>query len=122
MQVLKSETAVINDKIEQFDESIFLNVGKQIQRISLKSIQYIKGYGDYMKVQCQDRSHTVHITMKNLVKMLPSSDFYRVHKSYLIRLDKIVSLTKSYVMVDKTQIPISRNNKHELLSLIPLVK
>ncbi len=89
MQVLKTEEPNINDKIDQFEGSIFLNVGKHIQRISLDSIQYIKGYGDYMKVMCNDRSYTVHITMKNLQSTLPQSDFYRVHKSYIIRLDKI---------------------------------
>jgi DNA-binding LytR/AlgR family response regulator len=122
MQLLKSETPNINDRIEQFEGSIFLNVGKQIQRISLKSIQYIKGYGDYMKVKCKERSHTVHITMKNLDKILPSSDFYRVHKSYIIRLDKIERVSSKHVEIDETHIPVSRNNKQELLSLIPWIK
>ncbi|WP_420577663.1 LytR/AlgR family response regulator transcription factor [Ekhidna sp.] len=122
MQVLKTETPNIKDRIDQFEGSIFLNVGKQIQRISLKSIEYIKGYGDYMKVKCKEKSHTVHITMKNLQKVLPSSDFYRVHKSYIIRLDKIDHLSSSHVQINDTHIPISRNNKQELLSLIPWVK
>ncbi len=122
MQVLKTETPSIKDQIDQFEGSIFLNVGKQIQRISLKSIEYIKGYGDYMMLRCKEKSHTVHITMKNLQKILPSSDFYRVHKSYIIRLDKIESLSSSHVKIDDVHIPISRNNKQELLSLIPWVK
>ncbi|MEQ8905209.1 LytTR family DNA-binding domain-containing protein [Ekhidna sp.] len=122
MQVLKTETPNINDRIEQFEGSIFLNVGKQIQRIPLKRIEYIKGYGDYMKVKCKERSHTVHVTMKNLQKILPSTDFYRVHKSYIIRLDKIEKVFPKHVEIDDTNIPISRNNKQELLSLIPWVK
>lgn len=122
MQVLKTEKPNINDQIDQFEGSIFLNVGKQIQRISLRSIEYIKGYGDYMKVKCKEKSHTVHITMKSLQKILPSTDFYRVHKSYIIRLDKIERVTSSHVEIDHTHIPISRNNKQELLSLIPWVK
>ena len=122
MQVHKDETLNIKDRIDQFEGSIFLNVGKQIQRISLKSIKYIKGYGDYMMVKCREKSHTVHITMKNLEKILPSPDFYRVHKSYIIRLDQIESLSSSHVQIDEMHIPISRNNKKELLSLIPWVK
>ncbi|WP_370087441.1 LytR/AlgR family response regulator transcription factor [Ekhidna sp.] len=122
MQLLKTQTPNFNDKIDQFDGSIFLNVGRQIQRISLKSIEYVKGYGDYMKVRCKEGSHTVHITMKNLQKILPSADFYRVHKSYIIRIDKIQKVSSSHVEVNEAQIPISRNNKQELLSLIPWVK
>ncbi len=122
MQVLKTETPNIADKIDQFEGSIFLNVGRQIQRISLKSIQYIKGYGDYMKVKCDNASHTVHITMKSLEETLPSSDFYRLHKSYIIRLDQIEKVTSSHVQIDDTHIPISRNCKQELLSLIPWIK
>ncbi len=123
MQLLKQEeNPNINDRIDQFEGSIFLNVGKQIQRVALKSIQYIKGYGDYMKVQCEGKSHTVHITMKNLEEILPSPDFYRIHKSYLIRLDQIEKITSSHVEINETFIPISRNNKQELLSLIPWVR
>ncbi len=122
MQILKTETPNINDKIEQFEGSIFLNVGKQIQRIPLKGIEYIKGYGDYMKVKCKERSHTVHVTMKNLQKILPSSDFYRIHKSYIIRLDKIEKVSSTHVEINETHIPVSRNHKRELLSLIPWVK
>ena len=123
MQVLRKEVNPnINDKINKFDGSIFLNVGKQIQRVSLKSIHYIKGYGDYMKLKCEETNHTVHITMKNLEKILPESDFYRVHKSWIIRLDQIDRVTRSHVQIDDTHIPISRNNKQELLSLIPWIK
>ena len=122
MQVFKEEIPNIQDRIDQFEGSIFVNVGRQIQRVSLRSIEYIKGYGDYMKVKCTDQSHTVHITMKNLLQILPASDFYRIHKSYIIRLDKIENLTFSHVQIKETNIPISRNNKQELLSLIPLAK
>lgn len=122
MQVLKTETPNLKDRIDQFKGSIFLNADKQIIKVALDSIQYIKGYGDYMKVKCKNCSHTVHITMKNLEKVLPSADFYRVHKSYIIRLDKIEKVNSNFVEIDETFIPVSRNNKNELLSLLPWVK
>ena len=122
MQVLKTETPNIKDRIDQFEGSIFLNVGKQIQRISLKSIEYIKGYGDYMKVKCKEKSHTVHITMKNLQKVLPSSDFYRVHKSHLINLKHIRQIHKSdggeVELSDGCRVPISQRKKEEFLQRV----
>lgn len=119
MQILKAETPNLQDKIDQFEGSIFLNADGQIQRINLQDILYIKGYGDYMQLKCNEKTYTVHITMKNLQEILPTSDFYRVHKSYIIRLDKIDAISSSHVDISNSHIPISRNNKQELLSLIP---
>ena len=122
MQLLKINTTSLEDKIEQFQDSVFLNIGPSIRKIALDSILFIKGYGDYMKVQCENESFTVHITMKKLEKSLPESEFFRVHKSYLIRMDKIDRILNKHLEVNDTMIPISRNAKGDLLKMIPLVK
>ena len=122
MQLLNINTTSLENKIEQFQDSVFLNIGPSIKRISLESILYIKGYGDYMKVQCEDDSFTVHITMKKLEESLPENEFFRVHKSYIIRVDKIDRILSKHLEIENTMIPISRNTKGDLLNLIPLVK
>ena len=121
MQVLKTEEPNINDKIDQFEGSIFLNVGKHIQRISLDSIEYIKGYGDYMKVMCNDRSYTVHITMKNLQSTLPQSDFFRIHKSYIINMNMIDVFEGSEVTIRDEKIPIGKTYLREFKKKLKLI-
>ena len=122
MQLLRQETYNFGDKVNQFEGSIFLNADREIRRVRLDKIQYVKGYGDYMKVQCDDGAHTVHITMKNLESKLPSEHFYRVHKSYIIRMDKIDKVVNGFVQIGEDFIPISRNNKQELIAMLPYIK
>lgn len=122
MQLLSTNTTSLEGKMEQFQDSVFLNIGPSIKRIALDSILFIKGYGDYMKVHCESESFTVHITMKKLENSLPDSDFFRVHKSYMIRMDKIDRILAKHLEISETLIPISRSTKGDLLELIPLVK
>ncbi|NQZ75846.1 MAG: LytTR family transcriptional regulator [Ekhidna sp.] len=122
MQVLKDNSPNLNDKIEKFNGYIFLDAGQEIKRVLLKDILYIKGHGDYMKVICENDILTVYVTMKNLETLLPKEDFYRVHRSYLVRLDKIESVKTGFLSIGETNIPVSRKHKKEILSLLPWVK
>ncbi len=121
MQVLKRNSN-LDERIERFRDSIFLNVGSSIKRIPLNSILYIKGMGDYMKVVCEDENHMVYIRMRTLEDVLPDQEFLRVHKSYMIRIDKIDRVFTSHVEINKETIPISRNCKDEVLRAIPWIK
>lgn len=123
MQALKETTAPdLLEKIDQFDEAIFLNVGQCITKIALNSILFVKGYGDYMKIQCKDRAYTAHITMTKLEEKLPSKDFFRVHRSYLVRLDQINRIMTQSIEVQEAIVPLSRNVKASLLEVIPLIR
>lgn len=122
MQVLKENTYTIKEKIDKFHGSIFLKIDKSLQKIALDSILFVKGYGDYMMIHCREKAHTVHITMHKLESLLPSSDFYRVHKSYLVRIDQITKISHHSIEINETVIPVSRSAKPELMEVIPLVK
>ena len=121
MELLK-KTTELEEKIEKFDDSIFLNVGTTIKKIALNSILFIQAYGDYMKVKCEDASYVVHIRMKQLEEQLPSKDFCRIHRSYLVRLDKIDQVYTKSLEIGKVNIPIGKTNKEDLMKLLPLIR
>jgi len=122
MRALLQEDIEINEKIDQFDESIFINVDSTLMKIRLDSICFIKGYGDYMQFNLEDKKYMVHVTMKELEKVLPHTDFYRIHKSYLVRIDKIERIGTYDLSISGQTIPMSRRKKHDLIAYLPLVQ
>jgi len=122
MRALLQENVEINEKISHFDESIFINTDSTLMKIRLDSICFIKGYGDYMQFNLDDKKYMVHVTMKELEKALPENDFYRIHKSYLVRIDKIEQIGTYHLTINGQNIPMSRNKKHDLIAYLPLVQ
>ncbi|KAF2507260.1 LytR/AlgR family response regulator transcription factor [Flavobacterium foetidum] len=95
------------------DEFIFLKVEYQWVRISLKDICYIESLKDYVKVHLEDspKSLLSLISLKALEEKLPSSKFMRVHRSFIVALDKISAISKNSIFIDKIEITVGEQYK-----------
>jgi DNA-binding LytR/AlgR family response regulator len=95
------------------DEFIFLKVEYQWVRISLKDITYIESLKDYVKVHLEDsqKAFLSLISLKALEEKLPSSKFMRVHRSFIIALDKISAISKNSIFIDKIEITVGEQYK-----------
>ncbi|MDO5442446.1 MAG: LytTR family DNA-binding domain-containing protein, partial [Bacteroidia bacterium] len=96
---------------EQTDkDSIFLKTDKVLQKISLSDILYVEGMKDYalFHLGSQERPLMAHITMKAVEDMLPAARFMRVHRSFIVALDKIDSVQPGLdIMIGRTLIHVS---------------
>jgi len=79
-------------------DSIFVKTDGQLRKIAFSDIRYIEGMKDYVLLHlCSERRPVVtHITMKAVEELLPAGVFMRVHRSYIVALDKIDSIGGSY--------------------------
>ena len=95
---------------EKERKSAFIKVDGELRNIDFDDILYVAGMKDYVTVHLQsdDRPLVTHITMKAIEDLLPSDRFMRVHRSYIVALDKI-SAIDSYgdVLIGKTAVPVS---------------
>lgn len=89
---------------------IYLNIQHQKVKVNTKDILYIEGFKDYAKVYVKnaDKPLMSIITLKALEEQLPEGKFMRVHKSFIISLDKISAVGKSTVKIDNTMIDVSK--------------
>lgn len=94
------------------DNAAFVMVksGHQIVRINLQEIKYIEGMREYLRIHLDDGKSIMTLnSMKKMLEQLPSNDFMRVHRSYIVRLDKITTIERSRIVFDqKTYIPVSK--------------
>jgi len=104
-----------------YGSTIFFYSNSTFQRVNMKDINYIQAFGDYMKIICEDATHVVHTSMYKIQKMLPSKEFFKAHRSYLVRLDKIDEFNRISLKIKNKRIPISRSVSGELVERLPII-
>lgn len=77
--------------------SIFIRVDGELRRISIDAIEYVSGMSDYVMfyLSGEKKPLITHLTMKSVEDLLPKNDFMRVHRSYIIALNKIRSIDRN---------------------------
>ncbi|HKK63444.1 MAG TPA: LytTR family DNA-binding domain-containing protein [Bacteroidales bacterium] len=115
----RSNTEDTNDSDPPF---IYVKADKKLTKVNFDDIYYIEGLKDYVIIKrAKDRIVTLQ-TMKGLEKKLPSNLFMRVHRSYILALDKIEAVVGNSVELnisgEKKSIPIGKNYRDEILQVI----
>ena len=100
------------------DDYIFVRADQKIIKISFADILYVEGLKDYLRIVCRDRRIITHMSFSNLEKVLPGSNFIRVHKSFLISLSGIDSIGRNSVFIGDQSIPIGIYYKKAFFDLI----
>lgn len=90
------------------DDALFFKTEHRVVRVELNKIRYIEGMSEYIKIHLEGQKPlTVLLAMKKLEERLPSKDFMRIHRSYIINLRKIQEVNKNRVILDAdTYLPI----------------
>jgi len=105
---------------EKPTEYIFLKVEYSLVKVMLKEIAYIEAYKDYVKVFLTGKPNPLLSlsSMKSMEEMLPSDKFMRIHRSYIINLDQIDSVSRNTVNIGDTNISVSENYKDNFMEFL----
>lgn len=101
-------------------EYMFVNADYSIVRINIPDITYVEGLKDYIKIylKTSDKAVITRLSMRYMEDKLPATNFARVHKSYIVALDKITAFKKNRVMLNEAEVPVSDNYKDKILAYI----
>jgi DNA-binding LytR/AlgR family response regulator len=107
-------------KIEpmQENEYIFLKVGHRIQKIAVCDILFVEGMRDYLRIHTATEKIMTLLSFAKLEELLPSQGFARVHRSFLISIDKIDHIEKNRIRIADQVIPISDTYVEPLLKML----
>lgn len=102
---------------------IFVKSNSRLIKLNTKEIYYIEALKDYVVINTLNSRYTIHSTMKDIEKKMPISDFIRVHRSFIVRIDKIASIDLPNLVLenDKKVIPIGGSYKDDLVNRLNLV-
>ena len=111
-QISPANTDANIDTAENKDY-LFIKADYQVKRIDYSEILYFEGLKDYVKLYTESSIKPIvfHSTMKSLEEKLPTDRFMRIHRSYLVNLDKIKTIERDRILFGKERIPISKQYK-----------
>lgn len=96
---------------EKPDEFLFIKTDGKLVKINLNDLLLVEGLKDYLYLHLKNEKLIVLDTLKDFETKLPVSDFMRVHKSYIIRLDQIETIERNRVFIQKNIVPIGETYK-----------
>lgn len=97
---------------------IFVKTEYKIQKINLSDILYLEGLKDYVSIYTTAERILTLQTMKKMEEMLPSNRFVRVHKSYIVSLEKIETIERQRIFIGKNTIPVGDSFQKDFMKLI----
>jgi two-component system response regulator LytT len=99
---------------------IFLKVEYQLVKVMLKDITHVEAYKDYVKVHLRSKANPLLslTSMKNMEELLPSDKFMRVHRSFIVALDQIDSVSKNVIQIGGHHIAVGENYKDQFLDFL----
>ncbi|MBF4516692.1 response regulator transcription factor [Flavobacterium sp. ANB] len=103
---IKEEEVAVN--------SVSVKVDGYFIDIELDQLLFAQSFGNYVKLHTIKRTYLASITTTELEKCLPEKKFMRIHKSYIIAVDKIEEVEKDFVIIKKERLPIGITYKREL--------
>ncbi len=113
-----NETA--EKKKENGDAFIHFRADRKVLKIALNDILYIESLKDYIKVVTVSKTIITKQSISSLEEMLPKELFTRIHRSYIVSLNKIESYTSELIEVAKQELPVSRMYRHELARIMKI--
>lgn len=116
-----SESPSPNEVMESPVNYIFINPGVKgkLIKIHYDDILYVEGLKNFVVIYVKAGKHTIYLTMTELEHALPATRFIRIHKSYIINLDRIQSVEGNTVVISEhLRFPLGGTHKERLLALL----
>lgn len=95
-------------------DHLFVKADKKLHKVLFNELVYLESYGDYVLVHTEKGKITVKERISHLEEQLPQNRFLRVHRSYIISIDKVSSLLPGLVELGTHKVPIGRSYKAEV--------
>lgn len=102
-------------------DCLMIKADYRIHKIMVDTIEYIEGLSEYVKIHTAERTYIPLASLRELMDQLPVAKFIRIHKSYIISVDHVISYSHQSVRLKNGKdIPIGRSYKSDFLSRITI--
>lgn len=119
--VLKAKKIFDNSKHPSAEENIFVKVNSRLLKINSKDIFLIEALADYVAIHTSAKRYVVHSSLKSIEGKLSSSDFIRIHNSFIVRVDMISEIEDGTITINKKIVPVSRAHRKTLMNRLKLL-
>ena len=109
----KAKTEPVN--LATSDDHFFIKTDNRLLKIKFDEIAFVEALQNYIAIHTADKKYITYLTFKALEDSLPGEHFLKVHKSYIVSIAKITSISGNEICIGQYHIPISRSLKDEVM-------
>ncbi len=113
----ETEFPMVEEEVRSI-RHFFVKSGNSTKKINLDDILFVEGMKDYLRIWTKDEKIMTLLSFKKLEDVLPGSEFIRIHKSYMIAIDKIDSIERNRVSIGGELLPVSDSYRREFQGCI----
>jgi len=114
---IQTTKTIVKEITNQTSNRLFVKGDKKHHQIDLNDLLYIEAYGNYSKLFLSEEMIISHEKISDYNELLPSDNFLRVHKSFIVSLDKIKLIEGNRILINEHKIPIGQTYKSEVNKL-----
>ena len=111
----------LEKKKNHVSDYIFVNINHRLIRLTINEINIIQSDKNYILITTDTETHKVNISLKKIQQRLPLKSFFRVHKSYIVNLNKIVDIEDRTIVIQKNVVPIGNKYWMNLKNRLNLI-
>lgn len=104
------------DPPQRVDGKLFVKVDQQLIGLDIQEINMVEAMADYVRIYTDKKRYTVYSSMKGIVTKLPSGQFMRVHRSYIVNLRKIESIEGNTISLGGQLVPVGVTYQKTLMA------
>ncbi len=97
---------------------IYFNEDKTIHKIYLNEILYLESFREYIKVHTSEKAIMTKLPISKIEEKLKDRDFIRIHKSYVVAVNKVKSFNSRIITIAETELPIGRTYKDAVMKVL----
>ncbi len=117
-EVLQRDKTEVNNIDENY---LFIRDNGALKKMKLEDILWIEAMGDYIKIYTPGKWYIVHTTLKAVEEKLSSANLMRIHRSYIVALDKIDTIEDGVLNIMSTPIPIAESYRSQFMKKLKLL-
>jgi DNA-binding LytR/AlgR family response regulator len=107
--------------VQVHHKDLYIKTDSKIVKVNLKDLLYVEALADYVIIHTGTNRYIVHSTMKGIEKKLAPAEFVRVHRSYIVNVEKIDSIEDLSIIINKKLIPIGASYKENFIKRLNIL-
>lgn len=117
LNLTPNENLSLKTTTENENEFIYLRADRKNIKVKLDDLLFIESLKDYIKVVTKERTIVTKCSISSLEERLPAT-FIRIHRSFIVSINKIESFTQELIQIGKFELPVSRSYRHEVEKIL----
>lgn len=115
--------SILESRIDPGDapDHVFVKSDGRLMKLELAQIEWVEAQRDYVLIHTPQQDYFIHSTMKRLTDRLNPADFIRVHRSFIVRLDKIEDIEDGSILIGKKVVPVGASYRDALMGRLNML-